>query len=429
MPQNVLSNPKQSWRARTEGWYRYYAGYSPVFVEDALRLVETRNRSLHVLDPWVGVGTTCGVAADRGHATTGVDINPALVVITKARLLRSDVSESLDALCEQIIKGAIRKETEVAADEPLLNWFGPSSSAYLRAMERSIFRVLVTPSGNPSPLDFGLDHISPLAAFFYVALFRVTRSRLRAATSSNPTWIRASVPPQHRGKPAATTLHDAFRDAQKSLAKFLKIGVSRDDSSERPMEILQGSSTSLNIPDGSVDVVITSPPYCTRIDYVAGVRPELAVLGCNERSIKILRHMTLGNPTVPKTYRSGTDRLTPTAKLFLKEVKSHPSKASKGYYYRYFETYFDMLERSLAEMHRVVRPGGSTFLVVQDSYYKEVLLDLPKVASEMAEAKGWVHAQRFDFPVGRTMAVVNPRVRAYRQDFGAIESVLLLKRP
>lgn len=67
-------------------------------------------------------------------------------------------------------------------------------------------------------------------------------------------------------------------------------------------------------------------------------------------------------------------------------------------------------------------------MVVQNSYYKEILLDLPRVASQLAEATGWRIEQRFDFEVGRTMAVVNPRARAYRQDFGAVESVLLLQR-
>lgn len=423
-----ISNPKQSAHVRAQGWYRYYAGYSPDFVEDALRLATPTTQRAHVLDPWVGTGTTCAVAADHGHATTGVDINPALVTIAKARMLRSDVRESMEALTEQIIKRANRSRRHIAVTDPLLNWFAPSAATSLRALERSIFRVLVSPESDESPLEFGLRHLSPLAAFFYVALFRVTRSRLRSATTSNPTWVKAAVPLKHRAKPSKATLHDEFRKNQLSLSGFLSIGNLKHEIVDAAVDIQHGSSTSLNLPDESVDVVISSPPYCTRIDYVASVRPELAILGCDHEVFKALRHMTLGSPTVPSfAERRGTR--SSAASRFLKDVRSHRSKASRTYYHRYFDTYFRMLDRSLDEMHRVVQTGGSAFLVVQDSYYKEIHLDLPRITAELAERYGWVLSNQFDFPVKRTMAVVNPRARAYREVFGAVESVLLLRRP
>lgn len=412
---------------RAEGWYRYYAGFSPEFVQDALQIVEAGSEPLNVLDPWVGAGTTCAIAANRGHLTTGVDINPALVVIAKARLLQSDISESLSALTEEIIAGADRAPLPNASDEPLLNWFGPSSASAIRALERSIFRLLVDPECNRTPIDLGLDHISALAAFFYVTLFKVARSRLRAADTSNPTWIKARVPPTNRARPQTKTLHDEFRRTQENLALFLGIGQGTKPKVERPPDVVLGSSTSLNLDDASIDLVITSPPYCTRIDYVAGVRPELAILGCDRNSLKALRHMTLGNPTVPQSDETVANYV-PSARKFLRKVKAHPSKASKSYYYRYFETYFKLLDSSLSEMYRVIRPGGSAFVVVQDSYYKEVHLDLPLVTSEIAEARGWANFYVFDFPVGRTMAVVNPKARSYRRDFSAVESVLLLER-
>lgn len=421
-----LANPKQTARVRAEGWYRYYAGYSPDFVADALRLVNRDARPLHVLDPWVGAGTTCAVAADQGHVTTGVDINPALVTIAKARMLRSDVTESMEALTEEIIKGANRSRRHISPGDPLLNWFAPKAATSLRALERSIFRLMVSPESDESALGFGLTHLSPLAAFFYVTLFRVTRNRLRSATTSNPTWVKASVPLKNRAKPSRAALQDEFRAMQGSLSEFLRIGT-QHETADTPVEIQHGSSTSLNLPDEVVDVVITSPPYCTRIDYVASARPELAVLGCGDDIFKALRHMTIGSPTLP-SFVDKTATQSAAAKRFLKAVRSHRSKASQTYYYRYFDTYFRMLDRSLQEMHRVVQWGGSGFLVVQDSYYKEIHLDLPRITTELAERHSWVVSNRFDYPVRRTMAVVNPRARAYRQTFGAVESVLLLRR-
>ena len=323
---------------RTESWYRYYAGFSPEFVTDALQIVEADHKPLHVLDPWVGAGTTCAIAADRGHLTTGVDINPALVVIAKARLLQSDISESLPALTEEILLGTSRAPLPDSTDEPLLSWFGPSSAAAIRAIERSIFRLLVDPESNRVPIDLGYHHLSALAAFFYVTLFKVARSRLRGADTSNPTWIKTRVPTRNRARPQVKALHEEFRTTQENLALFLGIGQVTKPKLERPPNVVLGSSTSLILDDASMDLAITSPPYCTRIDYVAGVRPELAILGFDPNSLRALRHMSLGNPTVPESDESVVDYV-PSAANFLRKVKAHPSKASKSYYYRYFETY------------------------------------------------------------------------------------------
>src|SRR4051794_27196705 len=74
---SMFVNPKRSGAAIDE-LYSYYAGFSPEFVSaalDRLRLAE----STTLLDPWNGAGTTTRVAARRGFAVRGFDINPVMV--------------------------------------------------------------------------------------------------------------------------------------------------------------------------------------------------------------------------------------------------------------------------------------------------------------------------------------------------------------
>ncbi len=423
-----VRSPKQKASVTRSSWYRYYAGYSPRFVEDVLDLVQRDDSSAHVLDPWMGAGTTLAVARDRGCYAIGVDINPALVVIAKARLLGRDVHKSLRALTEEVLEGARRNPVEARADEPLVAWFGPQASAYLRSIERSIFRLLVDPGSPASPVSFGVNRISCLAAFFYVALFRVTRSRLRHATTSNPTWLKARVPSTQRAKPSLPRLEDEFRAAQAALAGFVGSSRPADGADDEKVSVEQGSSTALNVASRSVDAIVASPPYCTRIDYVAAVRVELALLGCDNKIQKALRHLTLGNPTVPEGFAAGSLASSPTAASFLSSVANHATKASSGYYLRYFQTYFRMLDQSLREMWRVTRDGGKAFLVVQDSYYKNVHLDLPRATAELAAQHGWLLDGQRDFRQERTLAAINPRVRVHRSTFDAVESVLVLRR-
>jgi hypothetical protein len=71
----------------TRNWYRYYAGYSERFVEDALD-VTISDASDVVLDPWNGSGTTTKVALKMkvGRlATNVIDDGSALHLLPKSR--------------------------------------------------------------------------------------------------------------------------------------------------------------------------------------------------------------------------------------------------------------------------------------------------------------------------------------------------------
>lgn len=67
------------------------------------------------------------------------------------------------------------------------------------------------------------------------------------------------------------------------------------ESSRRNIDIIEGSvlkEISI-IDDESIDVIITSPPYCNRYDYTRTYALELAYLGINEEVIKSLRQTLL----------------------------------------------------------------------------------------------------------------------------------------
>src|SRR6185436_4394444 len=102
-----------------------------------------------------------------------------------------------------------------------------------------------------------------------------------------------------------------------------------------------------------------------------------------------------------------------TCLAFLEQLKNHQSKASATYYYKNHLQYFDGMFKSLAELHRVLEEDGTCVLVVQDSYYKDIQNDLPRIVTEMASANSLEITQREDFTHARTMAAVNPSARTY----------------
>ena len=76
----------------------------------------------------------------------------------------------------------------------------------------------------------------------------------------------------------------------------------------------------------------------------------------------------------------------------------------------------------------MLRPGGTCTLVVQDSYYKDILLNLPELVLEMGLNLGWSIRHRVDFLAQRNLSITNPDARRYRVNFQATESVLVLEK-
>src|SRR5207247_294988 len=96
--------------------------------------------------------------------------------------------------------------------------------------------------------------------------------------------------------------------------------------------INQALSSRLPVASGSIDAVISSPPYCTRIDYVRATLPELAVIGYpNGMVTRRLREQMIGTPTIDKCANYDSDLWGKTCVRFLSAVERHSSKASSTY--------------------------------------------------------------------------------------------------
>lgn len=77
-----------------------------------------------------------------------------------------------------------------------------------------------------------------------------------------------------------------------------------------------------------MNAIITSPPYCTRIDYAIATVLELAILGfSSENYLTELRNKMIGTPTIIKEPIEIKKEWGTFANTFLKLVAEHESKA------------------------------------------------------------------------------------------------------
>src|SRR6266700_1780214 len=426
MSRLTINNPKPRGPQKSPStWYRYYPCFSENFAQSVLTSAKL-TKEQWVLDPWNGSGTTTSNACSLGLNTYGFDLNPVMILIAKARDLDFAEYPSVQPLLAEVVRKA-RKTFDVDPLDPLLTWLVPNSVSYFRSIEAAIQKLLVDEKCYLTLNKRGLQAISDLAAFFYLALFRTLKRFLKPFVASNPTWVKRPKHHMARLRPDGVDARATFRSEVEQMlklpAKTEKIGT----PGKRLLAV--ASSESLPLPDGTIDFALSSPPYCTRIDYAVATSIELAALGQPlGPEFEALRRQLIGNTTVPKTEGAASQQLGPTCLKFLEKLSKHAAKASSTYYYKNHIQYFRSIAQSLSELSRVLKPEGRCILVVQDSFYKDLHNDLPKMVIEMAHRCSLELSDRFDFPLSRTMAGINPRVSEYRDSFAALETVIVLDR-
>lgn len=433
----LLISPKrgQSSDKRSTDLYHYYAGFSPKFVGDVLTSIDIDPNAI-IMDPWNGSGTTTYVARNLGFSAVGFDINPVMVIVAKAKLLNCTPATRKKILytLESIVKNASNFQSErFLEEEPLEAWLEPESATCFRDLERAVQLQLIGDEYNTIYAQESLAFMSGIASFYYLALFKTLRKFLIAYVSSNPTWIKK---PSKDDKLVHPTLEEIYGELQKQVHDMISVlgtenlsNYNNNHNNSSSIRIERASSESIPLPNSCVDIVISSPPYCTRIDYAIATSPELALLGCSVKDdLKNLRDSMIGTPTITNRVSEVKLKWGPSSRSFLKIVETHNSRAAKSYYYKNYIQYFDAIYKSLLEINRTLMESGQCIIVVQDSYFKGIHNDLPQIYCEMADSLGWITLDRIDYPIKRTMVGCNKRAKKYRSSSNAIESVLIFKK-
>lgn len=426
----TIVNPKRNQdisKGRGEALFPYYAGYSTKFAEKLIESLNMPGGSL-ILDPWNGSGTTTSSAIKSGLRALGVDLNPVMIIVAKASLVSRLDIDNLVPIAHSIIRKAESLPHPRGKSEPLQRWFSPKSASTMRNIEKSINVNLVNADEYIYlKNDENLSKLTPLAAFFYLCLFRAVRRLASDFIPSNPTWIRAPKTKTERKRPKQLIIQENFINEVISLSKNINSFL---DAPETLYDVELKLCNSENLPfeTGSVDTIITSPPYCTRIDYAVATYIELAIIGIDEKEFDTLRRSLTGTSTVRNFITAVPEQWGPTCQKFLADVYSHPSKASQTYYYKNHLQYFESLWKSLNEASRVLRNDSTCVLVVQNSHYKEIYNDIATICTEMFCELSLKLLRREDFFAKRTMASLNKNSRKYIKTRGTTESVLCFRK-
>jgi SAM-dependent methyltransferase len=394
-----IPTPKLTSAEKKRLIYPYYAGFSEAFVETMLDRLLVGNRS-HVLDPWNGSGTTTYIAAARGANATGCDLNPALTLVARARSAKAaDISMAVRAASHAV-------GLDSRQDAPVLH--------HCEAIYRGIISK-VRASGEE------LSHSS--RALVICGLFDTLRRYYLHAKTSNPAWFSS----KRAIEPIVCSFSEINACAFEAFSGLIeRLSFERRPISRHP-KLHTSNFLNFTAPRERFDVVLTSPPYLTRLDYVKATLPELMLLqrlrGIN---IDALREQMMGSPLVGLNAPTASALWGVTAHDLLTKVALHESKASSTYYLRFYLKYFSALKQSLTNLYSIVRPGGTVCLVVQTSHYKELFIDLPRIVVEIGINSGFRPVDQIEFAWNRSIAGIN--TRAVGATKATVESAVVLRR-
>ena len=160
-------SPKQHPLRAQRDWYPYYAGFTEQFVENVLSADWHDFRN--VLDPWSGSGTTTAVCTKTGLASKGLDINPALTVIARGRLVPANTKRQLQELTKQVVSAAHRATPTLQSSDLLRLWLADDAVFNIRCIEDAVshgmrngFRRRMPRAGNLYCRQFFSRYIVPV---------------------------------------------------------------------------------------------------------------------------------------------------------------------------------------------------------------------------------------------------------------------------
>ena len=409
-------------------WVPWIAGYSKHFVADAL--ARYLPESGVVLDPFSGVGTTLVEADLAGHEAVGFEINPYAAFAAQTKLaahrvkaddLRDTAGQLLAFMARSRQQGLTPRTVPPAA-------FRTRAPFYSVPVERKVLLVF----------DF-MAGLHPRLADLCRLAFAATMVQYSNYSYEPSLGRKAAV-----GRPDV----DDYDVAQAISEKLLQMA---DDTAwyrarrcarwRKNGRVIQQSffDQYTKLEAGSVDLLITSPPYLNNYHYNRNTRPHLYWLGfCSSpHDLKRLEELNFGtywqNARDQDTVELDSAITDPAIRRTLAEVRHrNPDKGVYGGrgWANYAARYFNDCVRFVDGAAWCLRSGATALVVIGNSILQGVPVPTDQFLAKIAASHGFevvdIHVPR-QARVGNS--IVNSRVRAGKTHDGTLyESVVELRR-
>ncbi len=321
-----------------------------------------------VLDPYVGSGTTLVESSIKGISSVGIDLNPLAIFMSKVKNTHFNLSDVNAASAELTADFLI-----YAPDKVISTDFSRISNYTFWYTEDSLYKL--------SYINQTISELDPdVQDFFLLCLSETVRE---VSFTRNGEFKRYKMSARQL-KDFNPDVFLAFeRKVQRNIKGLEAFNVTggQDIASVYNFNSSKGIPSDV-IPEGSVDMVITSPPYGDSHTTVAyGQFSRWANEWFNFENAKSLDRRLMGG-TVSKEMRFETESIAEV----LEAIKASDMK-------RYYEviSFLNDYWNSIQNVAKAVRKGGRVCYVVGNRRVKAIQIDLDYFTAEMFEKCGFKH--------------------------------------
>lgn len=399
-PQLAFSNiPKGNNQYLTHGYHRYPAKFIPSLASYLIKQ-NTKKEDL-ICDPFGGCGTTLVEAKINGRQSIGIDINPLAGLISKAKITAINPKKLEGETKKLLVRIKTNLPYKQVANPRLLYWFDMNTLTKLQNIYGGILET----------------KDKQIQRFYICAFSHILKNCSR--------WLMKSIKPTIDKDKKTIDVKTAFLRhllfmSKKNNEFYLKLSKINSNICNAKFYLRDARNTEL--PENSVDYILTSPPYVTSYEYAdlhelsllwlediddwVGFKKKFIGTSHRDNKDKDL-HSEIGNSIV--------------AKLLNKDKSLHRS----------VRTYYEDMYDFLSESKRILKKRKKISLVIGNTTLKDVDILNAEVAFEQMLALGFrnlkvekrqTSSQSItpyrDLKSGRFTSVNNPlKRRAYQYEY------------
>ena len=417
--QNVLENgdadpiKRKDPKYATHGLHQFKGKFYPQLVKSLLNISDAPLGS-NLFDPYCGSGTTLLEGMLNGYKAYGCDYNPLSAKISHAKTSILSVPRSVvDLSIRTILDRLSRQRTplpetldqfHISTHDELFNWF-------------------------PVPVLHKLNWLLAQSRLFgtqtLVDFFEIVISNLiREVSNQDPSDLRI-----RRRKdllddaPVLEIFRHRLEQQHIRLQKYWSVAGRQPGPLTAPT-VIQGDSRTeetmqaLGLQTGSIDCIVTSPPYATALPYIDTDRLSLlAVLGIPSSDRTALEESLTGSREIRRRQKAkaedelfdaaATDTLPPGVVNSIRSIREANQSIEVGFRRANMPAllwrYFCDMKLNLLRTTEVLKPGAKAFYVVGDSRTKAggawIPIQTTKSITSIGEMVGLCHIEDIDIDV------------------------------
>jgi hypothetical protein len=337
----------------------------------ALEALGESRKPLRVLDPMAGSGTVLAVARANGHRAYGVDLDPLAVLLAGVWTRTVDAARVIEK-AEEVLSRARERMRKL----PVGQAYPPESDEETRSFIRYWFDGYVRRQLAALASSIRRTHDLAIREALWCGFSRLIITKQAGASlaldlsHSRPhkKFDRAPIKPFRRFASAVDLV--VSNCPQESSGTVGPVAIAK-----------QGDARRLEIADGSIDLVLTSPPYLNAIDYLRCSKFSLVWMGHTVRELRRIRARSVG------TEASAQQALdTVWVQTLIRQLRIKPELSARDH--ALLSTYAWDMGHAMAEVSRVLKRGGRAVYVVGDSTIRGTFIRNSAIITAVASRNG-----------------------------------------